>query len=144
MTIETTDAATRHPRAGRPAPGERPVRGERPARDVRPPRPAAKPNGQWKVDGTAPLNGNEEWKQVDDGLSVRERIEQVYSKGGFAADGETLGEARGSGTFVTKRPVTLRHGSSQYAALRHTLDTRSGRGSRRAASGCRRHRPHRR
>ena len=35
------------------------------ARRARPP----DPNGQWKIDGTAPLNGNEEWKQVDDGLA---------------------------------------------------------------------------
>lgn len=57
----------------------------RPTRDAsRPPRPASKPNGQWKIDGTAPLNANEEWKQVDDGLAVRGRIENIYAKGGFA------------------------------------------------------------
>ncbi|MHC6176880.1 nitrite/sulfite reductase [Glutamicibacter sp. X7] len=46
-------------------------------------RRAAKPNGQWKVDGKTPLNANEEFKQADDGLNVRQRIEQVYSKQGF-------------------------------------------------------------
>ena len=44
---------------------------------------AAKPNGQWKVDGTAPLNANEELKQADDGLNVRERIERIYAHQGF-------------------------------------------------------------
>lgn len=53
----------------------------RPARTPR--RPSAKPPGQWKVDGTAPLNHNEEFKQQDDGLNVRERIEQVYAHEGF-------------------------------------------------------------
>ena len=59
----------------------------RPART----RPAAKPHGQWKVDGTAPLNANETWKQEDNGLNVRERIESVYSKEGFdSIDGTDL------------------------------------------------------
>lgn len=53
----------------------------RPARTPR--RPSAKPHGQWKVDGTTPLNHNEEFKQQDDGLNVRERIEQVYAHEGF-------------------------------------------------------------
>lgn len=53
----------------------------RPARTPR--RPSAKPHGQWKVDGTAPLNHNEEFKQQDNGLNVRERIEQVYAREGF-------------------------------------------------------------
>ena len=48
-----------------------------------PRRPSAKPHGQWKVDGTAPLNHNEEFKQQDNGLNVRERIEQVYAREGF-------------------------------------------------------------
>ena len=53
-------------------------------RRAHPHRPRAhKPHGQWAVDGTAPLNGNEEWKQDDNGLNVRERIETIYSKGGF-------------------------------------------------------------
>lgn len=62
MTISDTEA-----RAG----------ADRPRAAVRPPRASSKPNGQWKIDGTSPLNGNEEWKQVDNGLSVRERIENV-------------------------------------------------------------------
>ncbi|PJJ44026.1 sulfite reductase (ferredoxin) [Glutamicibacter mysorens] len=49
---------------------------------VRPKR-AAKPNGQWKVDGTTPLNANEEMKAADNGLNVRQRIEDIYSVQGF-------------------------------------------------------------
>src|SRR5690554_3508802 len=49
---------------------------------VRPKR-AAKPNGQWKVDGKAPLNPSEEMKAADNGLNVRQRIEEIYSVQGF-------------------------------------------------------------
>lgn len=49
---------------------------------VRPKR-AAKPNGQWKVDGTTPLNANEEMKAADNGLNVRQRIEEIYAVQGF-------------------------------------------------------------
>lgn len=52
---------------------------EKPARPVR----EARPNGQWKVDGKEPLNANEQWKQADPGLNVRERVENYYSKHGF-------------------------------------------------------------
>ncbi|GAA2946381.1 sulfite reductase SirA [Glutamicibacter bergerei] len=47
------------------------------------PKRAAKPQGQWKIDGKAPLNHNEELKAADDGLNVRERIEQIYALKGF-------------------------------------------------------------
>ncbi len=103
MTIETTDAATRAPRSER---AERPARADGPARDIRPPRPSAKPNGQWKVDGTAPLNANEEWKQVDGGLSVRERIERIYADGGFASIDPTdlHGRFRWWGLYTQRKP----------------------------------------
>ncbi|MFX4270677.1 nitrite/sulfite reductase [Propionibacteriaceae bacterium Y1685] len=39
--------------------------------------------GQWKVDGTTPLNANETFKQADNGLNVRQRIIDTYSKEGF-------------------------------------------------------------
>ncbi|SIN69806.1 nitrite/sulfite reductase [Agromyces cerinus] len=72
----------------------------------RPPRPASRPHGQWKVDGTTPLNGNEEWKQVDDGLSVRGRIEEIYSKGGFASIDPTdlHGRFRVWGLYTQRKP----------------------------------------
>lgn len=111
MTIETTDAATRPPRAERPAAAGGAVergaaRGERAARDIRPTRPSAKPNGQWKVDGTTPLNGNEEWKQADGGLNVRERIETIYAQGGFASIDPTdlHGRFRWWGLYTQRKP----------------------------------------
>ena len=75
-------------------------------RTKRPSRPAAKPHGQWKVDGTAPLNANETWKQEDDGLNVRERIESVYSKHGFdSIDGTDLhGRFRWWGLYTQRKP----------------------------------------
>ncbi|WP_353808985.1 nitrite/sulfite reductase [Agromyces sp. SYSU T00194] len=103
MTIETTDAAGRTPREARPAPGDRTPAGDRPAR---PPRPASRPHGQWKVDGTAPLNANEEWKQVDGGLAVRERIETTYAQGGFASIDPTdlHGRFRWWGLYTQRKP----------------------------------------
>ena len=79
---------------------------ERPRAAVRPPRASSKPNGQWKIDGKAPLNGNEEWKQVDDGLSVRERIEKVYSAGGFQSIDPTdlHGRFRVWGLYTQRKP----------------------------------------
>jgi sulfite reductase (ferredoxin) len=85
--------------AGAPADSAVP---SRPART----RPAAKPHGQWKVDGTAPLNANETWKQEDNGLNVRERIESVYSKEGFdSIDGTDLhGRFRWWGLYTQRKP----------------------------------------
>ena len=40
-------------------------------------------HGQWAVDGQTPLNHNEEFKAVDDPLTVRQRVEQVYATQGF-------------------------------------------------------------
>ncbi|MBI9114137.1 nitrite/sulfite reductase [Sanguibacter suaedae] len=74
-------------------------------RTARPAR-AARPNGQWKVDGTAPLNANETWKQEDGGLSVRERIETIYSKEGFdSITGDDLhGRFRWWGLYTQRKP----------------------------------------
>ncbi|WP_104118557.1 nitrite/sulfite reductase [Arthrobacter sp. B1805] len=65
-----------------------------------------KPNGQWKVDGTAPLNANEAWKQQDSGLNVRERIEQVYSRQGFDSIEKTdlHGRFRWWGLYTQRKP----------------------------------------
>jgi sulfite reductase (ferredoxin) len=69
-------------------------------------RPSTRPNGQWKVDGTAPLNANEAWKQQDGGLSVRERIENDYSKNGFdSIDATDLhGRFRWWGLYTQRKP----------------------------------------
>ena len=106
MTIETTDAAGRTPRTAREVPADGSAPAERPARQARPPRPAGRPNGQWKVDGTAPLNANEEWKQVDGGLAVRERIETTYARDGFASIDPTdlHGRFRWWGLYTQRKP----------------------------------------
>ena len=74
----------------------------RPARPAR----AARPNGQWAVDGTEPLNGNERWTQEDGGLSVRERIETVYSREGFDSitDDDLHGRFRWWGLYTQRKP----------------------------------------
>ena len=46
---------------------------------------AKKPEGQWKIDGTSPLNTDEEIKQADDALAVRQRVIDIYSKQGFSS-----------------------------------------------------------
>ncbi|RXZ71673.1 nitrite/sulfite reductase [Agromyces albus] len=91
-TPTTTDAAPQ-----RPAGTER---------GNRPPRPASRPHGQWKIDGTAPLNANEVWKQEDGGLAVRERIENTYAAGGFASIDPTdlHGRFRWWGLYTQRKP----------------------------------------
>lgn len=73
----------------------------RPARARKP-----KPEGQWAVDGREPLNHNEEFKAADDGFAVRARIEQKYSKEGFASiDPDDLhGRFRWWGLYTQRRP----------------------------------------
>lgn len=51
-------------------------------RKARPGR-AKKPEGQWKIDGTAPLNRDEEVKQEEDAMAVKQRVIDTYSKQGF-------------------------------------------------------------
>jgi len=75
---------------------------DQPARPVR----EARPNGQWKVDGKEPLNPNEQWKQADGGLNVRERVENYYSKRGFESIFPTdkNGRLRWWGLYTQRRP----------------------------------------
>ncbi|WP_402461628.1 nitrite/sulfite reductase [Isoptericola aurantiacus] len=79
-----------------------PVPAERPARPAR----AARPNGQWKIDGTAPLNHNEEFKQAGPPLEVRERIESTYASEGFdsIADDDLHGRFRWWGLYTQRKP----------------------------------------
>ncbi|MDO4255440.1 MAG: nitrite/sulfite reductase [Kocuria sp.] len=65
-----------------------------------------KPEGQWKIDGRTPLNHNEEFKAEDDGFHVRARIEQKYSKEGFASiDSDDLhGRFRWWGLYTQRKP----------------------------------------
>lgn len=44
-----------------------------------------KSEGQWKIDGDAPLNHEEEVKREDPGLSVKQRVIDTYSKEGFSS-----------------------------------------------------------
>ncbi|WP_115685759.1 nitrite/sulfite reductase [Corynebacterium senegalense] len=44
-----------------------------------------KPEGQWLVDGTQPLNHDEELKQLEPVLQVKQRVIDTYSKQGFAS-----------------------------------------------------------
>ncbi|TSI11668.1 nitrite/sulfite reductase [Brevibacterium aurantiacum] len=72
---------------------------------ARPARPK-KSNGQWKIDGQEPLNKNEVDKAEDNGLNVRTRIEEVYSKDGFASiDPDDLhGRFRWWGLYTQRKP----------------------------------------
>ena len=69
-------------------------------------RTPTKPHGQWALDGTEPLNGNEEFKLADNGLNVRERIETIYAEGGFASIDPTdlHGRFRWWGLYTQRKP----------------------------------------
>lgn len=69
--------------------------------------PAARPEGQWAFDDArSPLNPNEAFKQEDDGLNVRRRIEDVYSREGFGSiPGTDLhGRMRWWGLYTQRKP----------------------------------------
>ncbi len=113
-TLTPRPAPAREGRAARPAPpGEGGTPGTAPAREPRAPRPASaraarapRDEGQWALGGTTPLNGNEVLKAADDGLNVRERIETIYAKEGFAsipAD-DLRGRMRWWGLYTQRRP----------------------------------------
>lgn len=62
--------------------------------------------GAWALGDKTPLNANEAFKQDDDGLNVRARIEEVYSKEGFAAipADDLRGRMRWWGLYTQRRP----------------------------------------
>lgn len=68
--------------------------------------PAARAEGQWAFGQTEPLNGNELFKQQDDALNVRQRIEDVYSREGFAsiAPEDLRGRMRWWGLYTQRKP----------------------------------------
>ncbi|GAA4735720.1 nitrite/sulfite reductase [Isoptericola chiayiensis] len=82
-----------------------PAAQDAPARPARPAR-APKPNGQWKIDGDAPLNHNEVFKQEGPPLEVRERIENVYAHEGFDSitDDDLHGRFRWWGLYTQRKP----------------------------------------
>ncbi|MGH8828856.1 MAG: nitrite/sulfite reductase, partial [Jiangellaceae bacterium] len=61
--------------------------------------------GQWALGHLEPLNANERVKKDDDGLNVRARIENIYSKRGFASiDPQDLrGRFRWWGIYTQRR-----------------------------------------
>ncbi len=69
--------------------------------------PAAGPtHGQWAGGDRTPLTPNEAFKQAEDGLAVRARIETVYAREGFASiDPQDLrGRFRWWGLYTQRRP----------------------------------------
>ena len=79
-----------------------------PSSPDRPARPARRTagQGQWALGHLEPLNPNERTKKDDDGLNVRQRIETIYSRLGFASiDGADLrGRFRWWGLYTQRRP----------------------------------------
>ncbi|GIG30057.1 nitrite/sulfite reductase [Cellulomonas marina] len=75
------------------------------------PRAAGRPtrtqdHGQWALGSREPLNPNERFKQEDDGLNVRARIEEVYAREGFAsiAPQDLRGRMRWWGLYTQRKP----------------------------------------
>src|SRR5450432_4483601 len=62
--------------------------------------------GQWGLGYHEPLNKNEENKRNDDGLNVRQRIIDVYSKHGFDSidPADLRGRFRWYGLYTQRRP----------------------------------------
>jgi sulfite reductase (ferredoxin) len=62
--------------------------------------------GQWALGYREPLNKNEENKKNDDGLNVRQRIIDVYSKYGFDSidPADLRGRMRWYGLYTQRRP----------------------------------------
>lgn len=73
---------------------------ERPQRPTR-----TKATGAWADGDRTPLNHNEEFKQADDGLNVRQRILDTYSREGFAsiAPDDLSGRMRWWGLYTQRR-----------------------------------------
>src|SRR5246127_442021 len=62
--------------------------------------------GQWALVYREPLNKNEENKKNDDGLNVRQRIIDIYSKNGFDSidPADLRGRFRWYGLYTQRRP----------------------------------------
>src|SRR5689334_12644473 len=72
---------------------------------MRTPRPRQKRGeGQWKLGYREPLNANEQVKKDDAPLNVRERIENIYSRRGFASidPGDLRGRFRWMGLYTQR------------------------------------------
>ncbi|HEX3962853.1 MAG TPA: nitrite/sulfite reductase [Trebonia sp.] len=75
---------------------------------TRRPQPAKRKRGegQWALGYREPLNKNEENKKNDDGLNVRQRIIDIYSKAGFDSidPADLRGRFRWYGLYTQRRP----------------------------------------
>src|ERR1700688_1576426 len=62
--------------------------------------------GQWPLAYREPLNKNEENKKIDDGLNVRQRIIDIYSKQGFDSidPADLRGRMRWYGLYTQRKP----------------------------------------
>lgn len=62
--------------------------------------------GQWALGYREPLNKNEENKKADDGLNVRQRIIDIYSKRGFDSidPADLRGRFRWFGLYTQRKP----------------------------------------
>ncbi|GLW96668.1 nitrite/sulfite reductase [Microtetraspora sp. NBRC 16547] len=62
--------------------------------------------GQWALGYREPLNKNEENKKADDGLNVRQRIIDIYSKHGFDSidPADLRGRMRWYGLYTQRKP----------------------------------------
>ncbi|PND59237.1 sulfite reductase [Mycobacterium sp. ENV421] len=62
--------------------------------------------GQWALGEREPLNPNEQFKKEDDALNVRDRIENIYAKQGFASIDKTdlRGRMRWWGLYTQRKP----------------------------------------
>jgi sulfite reductase (ferredoxin) len=62
--------------------------------------------GQWALGYREPLNKNEETKKFDDGLNVRQRIIDTYSKAGFDSidPADLRGRMRWYGLYTQRKP----------------------------------------
>ncbi|MGV9845273.1 nitrite/sulfite reductase [Streptomyces fungicidicus] len=63
-------------------------------------------DGQWALGEREPLNANEQFKQAEDPLLVRERIEKTYAREGFASipPDDLRGRFRWWGLYTQRRP----------------------------------------
>ena len=71
------------------------------------PRPTrTKATGQWALGQREPLNANEKFKAEDNGLNVRERVEQIYAREGFGsiAPEDLRGRLRWWGLYTQRKP----------------------------------------
>jgi sulfite reductase (ferredoxin) len=78
--------------------------------------------GQWALGHLEPLNPNERTKKDDDGLNVRARIENIYSKAGFASidPADLRGRMRWWGLYTQRKPGI--DGGKTGALEPHELD----------------------